>query len=109
MDRHASRPPADRFDIKAAIGKRGLTLTEVGRLCDPPVSVQAVSQVLTGDSTSPRIEAALALASGYTLGEIEQVTRSRRDRNDANTDANTRPAKSGRTRASARHDANAHV
>lgn len=53
-----------------------MTLTEVGRLCEPPVSRQAVSGVLIGDTTSERIEAALALATGLSLAEIQLVTRS---------------------------------
>lgn len=72
------RPPEDRHDIKALIGKRGLTLAEVGRLCEPPVSRQAVSSVLAGDMASVRIEATVAVVTGLTLGQVQQVTRARR-------------------------------
>ncbi len=72
------RPPEDRHDIKALIGKRGLTLAEVGRLCEPPVSRQAVSSVLAGDTASVRIEATIAVVTDLTLAQVQEVTRAKR-------------------------------
>lgn len=94
------KPPTDRHDIKALLGKRGLTLADVGRLCEPAVSRQAVSAVLTSDTRSIRIETALALACGLSLAEIQNVTRadSRGGVVHTNIDANTRPARTGQNR-----------
>lgn len=64
-----------REDIKAAIRKRGLTLEDVGKLLDPPVTSQAVTNVLGRHSRSARIEGAIALASGFSLAEVQSVTR----------------------------------
>ena len=94
QQRHTGAPPRDRHDIKALLGKRGLTLADVGLLCDPPVSRQAVSAVLIGDTTSIRIETALALACGFDLSYIQEVTRSRsfRSGNGGNNGGNRQPA-----------------
>lgn len=68
-----------------------MTLADVGRLCEPEVTRQAVSAVLAGESTSERIETALALAAGIELGEVQMVTRSRprRAANDRDIDGDT--------------------
>ena len=101
MERHTGGPPQDVHDIKALLGKRGVTQGAVGRLCNPPVSQQAVSAVLRRETTSYRIEVALAEACGVTLGHIQNVTREcpSRVQNDSDIDSDTRSA---RTRPSVR-------
>ena len=106
------RTVSHREDIKAAIRKRGLTLRDVCSLVDgPDVSPGSVSDVLACRTTSARIEAALAQAAGMTLAEVQNVTRarSRRAANDANIDANIRPARTGQNRRPVLNDANADV
>lgn len=78
------RAPAHREDIKAAIRKRGLTLRSVCTLVDgAPVGPSIVTDVLAGQRTSARVEVALAVASGYSLAEVQQVTRGANDRDNA--------------------------
>ena len=92
MTQSPGRPPLHREDIKAAIRKRGLTLFDVGRLCDPAVSPQMVTNVLGQHSTSASVEVGLALASGFSVGEVQQVTRGDRSpaqRPDTRPDAPT--------------------
>lgn len=60
-------------DIKAAIRKRNLTLTDVARHAG--VDESLVSHVLAGRNISANVEEALAEASGYSLEDVQQVTR----------------------------------
>ena len=90
--------PSHREDIKAAIRKRGLTLRDVCSLVEGvDVVPSSVSNVLARRTTSERIEMALSLASGYSLAEIQQVTRrrplARGEQGDAQGD--TRSARAG--------------
>lgn len=89
--------PEHREDIKAAIRKRSLTLRDVCSLVEGrDVSPSSVSDVLAGRTTSERIETALSLASGYSLAEVQQVTRGRSvSGRDRNTDRNIEQALKG--------------
>ena len=67
-----SLSPPHVEDVKAALRKRGTSLSQVAR--DEGVSPQAVSAVLYGRSSSQRIEVALAEASGFSLEEIQSIS-----------------------------------
>lgn len=54
--------PLSPLDRKIALLRAGVTMSEIARQLDPPVSANHVSKVIAGERRSPRIERAIAEA-----------------------------------------------
>lgn len=52
-------------DIRLALAGRGITLADVGRHCDPPVTRQYVRMVTRGERVGRRVRAAIVQALGW--------------------------------------------
>lgn len=74
QDARAHTDP-DRYDIIAAICRRGLSFTDIARALDPPCSPQAVRQVVFGDTRSQRIEEEIARVTGFSEQQVRNACR----------------------------------
>ena len=58
------------IDRKVELLRKGVSMSEIARELDPPVSLNHVSRVVAGERRSPRVEAAIAEAIGLPLDAV---------------------------------------
>lgn len=73
MQEASAHSTPDRFDIIAAICRRGLSFVDIGRALDPPCSGQAVRQVVFGDTRSKRIVEEISRVTDYSVEQVDSA------------------------------------
>lgn len=58
------------IDRKVELLRKGVSMSDIARQLDPPVSAHHVSRVVAGERRSPRIEAAVANAIDLPLESV---------------------------------------
>jgi hypothetical protein len=62
--------PLSPLDRKVELLRAGVTMSEIARELDPPVSPNHVSKVIAGERRSPRIERAIAEKIGIPVEQV---------------------------------------
>lgn len=68
--------PLSPLDRKIELLRKGVTMSEIARELDPPVTPNHVSKVIAGERRSPRVELAIAEKIGKPVEAVFETDQS---------------------------------